>query len=380
MFGESEIGGRIVPALAGTLAIPVIFLLLDRQVGRAAAVLAALLVAVWPTHLSHSYDVRFYTIASFFTFVAVLLGGVALRLRSNRYLAASLLLIFPAVLSHTVTALAFPMIVGGILVGFWMDGQQPQDGFWKYVLTIGAALLLLGFFHVLPLLRNWNGGAAWGMNSPHAIFNMINALGWPSVLLLLLGVVSAIATGTVVAWYWLTCLAGLAAATVLLPKLLTYHGAYAFPFTLAAFVLIAFGATQIYAKLHATNAGLAWCWLALVLLASAPSLVSFFSDGTSPDHAPRPTPRSVNWRARGVVRSGGPSVLTRSATRLGLICLARRLVRGRRAPCLIRRARGRARDCGTGFSRRNSTVDGRGFGCRIRRRGRRSSRGAGGAY
>ena len=77
--------------------------------------------------------------------------------------------------------------------------------------------------------------------------------------------------------------------------------------------------------------------------------------------------------AHAVVQPGWPSVATHCATRLGLICLARRLVRGAHAPGFTPMARGRARGCGTAFSRHNSTAGAHGCGSRVRRRALRSS-------
>ncbi len=53
---------RLLPALLGTLTVPLLYFMFQRTVGSRAALFAALLLAVSPLHTGESQDLRMYTL------------------------------------------------------------------------------------------------------------------------------------------------------------------------------------------------------------------------------------------------------------------------------------------------------------------------------
>jgi hypothetical protein len=103
-LGLSETGMRILPLAAGCLAIPLLALLLRREVGARASLLCALLLAISPIEISYSRSARPYEVVFLLAFVALLalrrwvLGGS--RAWAWTYVAAAAL----AVWFHLVVA------------------------------------------------------------------------------------------------------------------------------------------------------------------------------------------------------------------------------------------------------------------------------------
>ena len=103
-----ELGIRLIPALAGTLAIPALYLLGRRLVGSRAALFAALLVTLNPTQILYSQLARYWSLVFLFCTIAPIALYLGVRDRNGRMFALGIVApLILAGLSHPV----------GVLVG-----------------------------------------------------------------------------------------------------------------------------------------------------------------------------------------------------------------------------------------------------------------------
>jgi len=109
IFGTSAVDMRTLSALAGTLTIPVVFAVADRLVGRRAAVVTTLLVAVNPVLLYYSQELRMYSLLVLLCGLGLLACVVALETPSKRNLSLWATVSVLALATHYFAALAvFP--------------------------------------------------------------------------------------------------------------------------------------------------------------------------------------------------------------------------------------------------------------------------------
>ena len=97
-----EFGMRLVPAIAGTLAIPALYLVGRRIVGSRAALFAALLVTLNPTQILYSQLARYWSLVFLFCSIAPFALFLGVRDRSGRMFALGVVATILAGLSHPV--------------------------------------------------------------------------------------------------------------------------------------------------------------------------------------------------------------------------------------------------------------------------------------
>jgi 4-amino-4-deoxy-L-arabinose transferase-like glycosyltransferase len=152
-----ELAMRLVPALAGTLAIPALYLTGRRIVGARAALFAALLVTLNPTQILYSQLARYWSLVFLFCCIAPFALYLGARDRSGRMFAVGVLATILAGLSHPVAALS----VGGpvLLLLFGLRREQLAE-WWSRSGVRWAALALLvvlalALYRFVPLLQGW---------------------------------------------------------------------------------------------------------------------------------------------------------------------------------------------------------------------------------
>lgn len=152
-----EFGMRLVPAIAGTLAIPAVYLLGRRIVGTRAALFAALLVTLNPTQILYSQLARYWSLVFLFCAIAPIALYLGVRDRSGRMFALGVVATILAGLSHPVGALSVGgpvlLLLAGLkreqLVEWW---RHPGVRWGALVLVLVLALALYRF---VPLLLGW---------------------------------------------------------------------------------------------------------------------------------------------------------------------------------------------------------------------------------
>jgi hypothetical protein len=153
----NELGLRLVPALAGTLAIPAIYLFGRRLVGSRAALFAALLVTLNPTQILYSQLARYWSLVFLFSIIAPIAIYLGTRDRNGRMFGLGVLATILAGLSHPAGAIC----VGGpaLLLLAGVRREQLVDWAARPAVRIGAAVVVvlaaLALYRFIPLLRGW---------------------------------------------------------------------------------------------------------------------------------------------------------------------------------------------------------------------------------
>jgi hypothetical protein len=309
LFGRDELGSRVIIALLGTLNVLLVFLCLDRPLGRVPALATALLVALWPEHLYRSQENRFYMVAAICASLCMMLGAQAVYRRSFLWTALACLAGLAAVYAHTLQGLVFGGLFLAILAAAWLGNNWRLVQMLGVVLAGGLVATAVVVWHVLPLAHGWNAGEEWGFGNWHSVMASVSQLGWPITLLALLGTLTAWKRGTEQDGYWLTWTALWAGCTLLLPVFVVYHPGYVFPLALGVLVLAGRAIAQIYDSLRIQNPAAAYAWLGLAVAMNLPSLVSHFSDGSRYDFRTPARHIVAHWQPGDRIASPSPRLL-----------------------------------------------------------------------
>ena len=152
-----ELGLRLVPALAGTLAVPAIYFFGRRVVGSRAALFAALLATLNPTQILYSQLARYWSLVFLFTIIAPIAVYLGVRERNGRMFAIGVVTTMLAGLSHPVGAL----VIGGpaLLLLSGLRREQLETWWARPAVKVGAvvvlALIAMALYRFVPLLRGW---------------------------------------------------------------------------------------------------------------------------------------------------------------------------------------------------------------------------------
>jgi 4-amino-4-deoxy-L-arabinose transferase-like glycosyltransferase len=141
-IADTEIMLRLVPALAGVLAVPLFALTVQRLFNARSARLAALLLAISPFHVWYSQEGRGYALLLLCT---ILMGYLFLRLFEDRPgfgVSAGLALAMAAGVWSNMSAI-FLMVALGLTVLFWQAPRTGRQwGVWSLAF-VGAGFLVL---------------------------------------------------------------------------------------------------------------------------------------------------------------------------------------------------------------------------------------------
>jgi hypothetical protein len=313
LFGWDEFGSRALMALLGTVQVVLVFLLLDRPLGRLPALVTALLVALWPEHVYRSQENRFYITASFFASLCMLAGGLAVQRRSMSWTLLASLAGVAGLFAHTLQG----VVLGGLFAGLVAAGlarRQPLP--WRLPgLVLAVALLAGGLFvwRMVPLIHGWNSGEEWGETPGHSVLSAVNQVGWPVALLAAVGALFALEQRREQGWYWLTWLGVWAAASVLFPLRFVYHSAYIFPLALGVFVLAGGAVAQVYEYLRRDSPWAAGLWIGVACGLNLPALVSHYQDGGRQDFRTAAHYIARHWQPGDRVAAVAPGALRRYA-------------------------------------------------------------------
>jgi hypothetical protein len=298
-----EWGVRLLPAVFGVLAVPVLYLVVRRLAGTRAALFAALLLTVSPLHVYQSQYARYWSLVFLLSSVYPFAIYLAVRDRNYRALALGLVTAALAVLAHPVSLL----LAGGVAV--WLLTQLRRDhlrqawgqrsvrwALWLILIVAGVVV-----WRYVPMLNDWIVGHDAGTRLPDHLLFAPRGPGIKQIGLLAayaegltLPLVLIGALGIYLLWQGrerplaqlLTCLFVVPAALIVLlslrtPVSLTYIFSTAPVFYLGAGVFLD------------RLAGIDWelrpRWLlsaavaAIVVAAGAPTLISQYRDGRRHD-------------------------------------------------------------------------------------------------
>lgn len=185
LFGVGEFAARLVPAVAGTLTVPVFYLLGRRLFSNRAGIIAAGLLALSCYHVYYSQFARYYTLLMLFGLLGMWAAIVGIERNDRRRLAVAAGLLLLAFLTHWTAGLLLPALVVTCL--WFTRGEERPHGvnarnmavlFGPFV--VGAAALgpvILGFF------RGWTHGSSFSvLRSGLLVLKLVDRME-PSVVL-----------------------------------------------------------------------------------------------------------------------------------------------------------------------------------------------------
>ncbi|HET9480451.1 MAG TPA: glycosyltransferase family 39 protein, partial [Candidatus Polarisedimenticolia bacterium] len=153
-----ELGLRLVPAIAGVLAVPAFYAVARRLVGVRPALFGALLVTLSGLQVFYSQFARYWSLVFLFCAIYPYALYIGVRDRSGWALAVGLVTLALAALAHPVAV----VLVGGPLL--WLAAVYLRPRYlrqaWTYpsfrwaLAGVGVLLVLLAIRFV-PLLRDW---------------------------------------------------------------------------------------------------------------------------------------------------------------------------------------------------------------------------------
>ncbi len=283
IFGTDEFGARIVPALAGALNAALVLVLLAPTLGRLPATIASVLLATWPEHIYFSQNHRYYTIA--FGFSTVMIAGADRSVSSAglRWPATFLLAGLAAIASHTATIVLFEAALVALLAARVATGRSIRDRTSRLLLLGSILIDLIAVARYLEFGMGWNGGEAWGYGTMHSILGAANSLGWPILLLACIGCLTTIRRMPTEGVYWVALSVMGALAIAILPRFIVYNPAYSFLFLLSPIVLAGAAIAELGRRSRSYGRPTMWVVIVSSIGLSAPSIVSYYQDGSRLD-------------------------------------------------------------------------------------------------
>jgi len=279
---------RLLPAVFGIVAVPLMFLLGKRLFGARAGLLAATLVAFSPWHIYWSQYGRYYTLVFLLsaTFPILLFTGV--QGRSPRVIMAGVALAVLAILAHPSAGL----VLAGC--GVWLTLRSGGLSLLlsrRLAVRVAAALAALATcivaYRLIIQLRQWyNLSQDWGFDG---VTLVLSYLVWLVPVLVVFSVAGII-------WMWLEFdrpLASLLAISIGVPIILLVPLSFVVPvstsylFATAPFAFLA--AAFFLDRLAAMGPRIAHqemlmiACLVAVLVAGGPGLISHYVDGNRAD-------------------------------------------------------------------------------------------------
>jgi hypothetical protein len=283
VFGRGEFRSRVLMALLGTIIVVLVFLALLGPLGTMPALASALLVALWPEHLFHSQNHRFYITAALFSAVAMLFGAQALQRRSIGFTVLACVAALLAIGTHTLQCVILAGLFVGILGGAVL-GRQPIP--WRplaIILATGTAALLFVVLFLLPQLKGWNEGELWGYSPLRSLLGAVSQLGWPVVVLAVLGAFCLVKDNPAQGAYWLTFAGTWAGASLVFPLVITHALPYVFPQALSVVVLAGYFVAVVFAALQVRSRLAAYLWLLVACSLNLLQVASYYQDGNRYD-------------------------------------------------------------------------------------------------
>jgi mannosyltransferase len=169
LLGTSEFSARLVPAIIGTITIPILYFPIRRMFNPAVAILSALFLTISPWHIYWSQNVRFYTTLLLFYMLTLFLVYFGIEKDKPWYLVLSLILFLLAVLER-LFAVMLVSVIGGYLIALKVLPFEKPAGFRArnvWILVIPTIFIgLLGGYQIISNPEKWMAGFGRINNNP----------------------------------------------------------------------------------------------------------------------------------------------------------------------------------------------------------------------
>jgi hypothetical protein len=152
-----EFGLRLIPAICGTLAVPVFYYTTRRLIGMRAALIGTLLVTISPLIIMYSQLARYWSLVFLLCAIYPFALYLGVRDRNVRQFTLGVITALLAILAHPVSAL----LLGGPILFLVSQlrrrhlAQLWQHPMARWTLTILVAFAGLALLRLVPILRGW---------------------------------------------------------------------------------------------------------------------------------------------------------------------------------------------------------------------------------
>ena len=285
IFGRAEFGSRAMPAIFGTLHVAMAFLFGTRLHGRRFGLILSLLVALWPEHIFHSQQNRFYMFAMCGSTLAFFLATLGLQNGSKKHLIGAIVVAALSVTTHTLAAGVAPLFYFMILASLVICRAKVSRRFTVNGISLVALVAAFVLFYALPNIRgNWTGGDNGWMYSPvHALMTIPGTLGWGLIILSASGALLLASNRQPQHIFAFLCTAAIVPFTLVVPYAVNFHPEYLmiviFPALYSAAWLVQF----VFQHLNEHSRIAAFMFAVFAALANFPTLVSHYADGSRPN-------------------------------------------------------------------------------------------------
>lgn len=146
-FGVHEWTLRFIPALVGSLTVPVLYFPIRRLLGLRVGVLSAVLLALSPWHLYFSQNARYYTTLTFLCSLSLFLFYFGYRSGKPGWFVGALILTAMAVYERTYGIFVIPIVLAFVLVSILTSSERVGNT--RLSVLKGFAVVSLGFGLIL---------------------------------------------------------------------------------------------------------------------------------------------------------------------------------------------------------------------------------------
>ena len=169
LLGTNEFNARLVPAVVGTITIPILYFPTRKMFGPAVAIFSTLFLAISPWHLYWSQNARFYTTLLLFYTLGLFLVYFAIEKDKPWYLLFALILLGLAVLERLFAVMLVP-VIGGYLISLKVLPVEKPPGFRArniWILVVPTIIIgLVGSYQFISNPAKWLEGFGWINNNP----------------------------------------------------------------------------------------------------------------------------------------------------------------------------------------------------------------------
>jgi hypothetical protein len=198
-LGTSEWSARLVSALVGTISIPLLYVPMYKMIGRRAAFISLVLLAISPWHLYWSQNARFYSLLLLFYTLALMTAFIGFDEDRPCYLLLSLLFLALAARERLLALFFIPVFVSYLLLVTVLPFAKPVGLRLRNLALFFVPGVLCGAFFVAPYIRNfeaWIEGFGYSNNSPFWLLaGVVYYVGLPTICMGTAGIVYWVSKG-----------------------------------------------------------------------------------------------------------------------------------------------------------------------------------------
>jgi len=166
LFGTGEFAARLIPAVAGALTVPALYFLGKKLFSHRVGLISAALLALSCYHIYYSQYARYYTLLVLFGTLAMWAAFLGIERNNVKLLAAAVLLLLLAFLTHWTAALLLPALA---LTCLWFTrGEERPRGVCARSMLILFGPFLAGGLAIAPQLIGFV--SQWGEEASFSIF------------------------------------------------------------------------------------------------------------------------------------------------------------------------------------------------------------------